>query len=963
MGSSLQRLEVLIIGLIVLLAGAVVAIIMVLRPLSPLQYQPTTPQPIASSAAGGPASVPAQTSVTPLTAIPTAAPATAIPAATSAPQVMAAPAVTNTLSATALPVSITEIAPRFVLPSPAVLPTVRAIWPWLVLLAGPIGGLVVGMRIRRRRRMTYTNQSVGQLLATADAVTRDTNLKVMQDLAAQGLLTAELAAVAGIELAQPHQQRAGHLPTLRVPRLRVAWPQRVGVRLGFRRLLELRVSMPSLPRQRRQPLTIDMTSTMPVSPPASTNEMHDTAPQATAAEESLPLAIVTDLSSAAPAPTDVPLSDSAPAHGLPKAVFPTMPAAQDAGLAAVEFDTQLVTDEDADPWTSEERARAVANLIAELWAEATLHSPIMALDTPSISGGGQVRVTVDQYLDEVDRLNDVPERIVARRPTWRASWRRDALEVIVTTTQAPPPIGGPLIVPVLTHGRGSKITRYYPLASWRHLALYGSDALGALHAVLGSLLYAQPPAHLALAILDHGEITPLYRNVAHLAPLCDSPRATIEQLAQAIKRGARDDARPLVVVVVEPDDTMLNLLFGIAARLQARPTTPVHLLIAQECVSNAGRELYAMLPALIIGGGRGTTALLPGHGDWPKGGEARLVGRGMRAEGRAITWDEGAIAAAVAELRGQPNALPSFLWDTSVSLSAPPAAKRVADEQPRAVDVEDNDPENQVADVAPVEGVDEDDQDVLIVGDANEFVANNEPVDSADDRLAAQPLAGPVDEHEQRQSRTPAAIDHHSGSSEHASVADATTNATSEMEPRRRSPLYNRALDAGSANAPPMHLAPARRAAPSSTHESQPTVWSPLTTSAEPPPMVEPDNGFPVGPVPLGRVAMAELLAHMVATPAIVAGQANELGVTKNRLVDLLKGAHKAQAKALAEVLIVWLDLAGLLVEPTKPGRLRHPRALVTINLPEIAARLATIPCPDKETVTAMWAESHEGRN
>jgi hypothetical protein len=139
---------------------------------------------------------------------------------------------------------------------------------------------------------------------------------------------------------------------------------------------------------------------------------------------------------------------------------------------------------------------------------------------------------------------------------------------------------------------------------------------------------------------------------------------------------------------------------------------------------------------------------------------------------------------------------------------------------------------------------------------------------------------------------------------------------------------------------------------------------APATTSpAEPPPMVEPDNGFPVGPAPLGRVAMAELIARMVATPAIVAGQANELGVTKNRLVDLLKGAHRAQAKELAEILIVWLDVAGLLAEPTKPGRLRHPRALITTNLAEMASQLSATPCPDKATVKAMWTESTEGRH
>jgi hypothetical protein len=125
--------------------------------------------------------------------------------------------------------------------------------------------------------------------------------------------------------------------------------------------------------------------------------------------------------------------------------------------------------------------------------------------------------------------------------------------------------------------------------------------------------------------------------------------------------------------------------------------------------------------------------------------------------------------------------------------------------------------------------------------------------------------------------------------------------------------------------------------------------------------MVEPDNGWPIGPAPLGRVAMAELMARVVSAPAIIAGGANEVGVTKNRLVELLKGAHRAQAKELAEILLAWFDLAGLLVEPTRPGRLRHPRPLVTTNLAEIAARLTATPCPDKATVTALWSESTSG--
>jgi len=132
---------------------------------------------------------------------------------------------------------------------------------------------------------------------------------------------------------------------------------------------------------------------------------------------------------------------------------------------------------------------------------------------------------------------------------------------------------------------------------------------------------------------------------------------------------------------------------------------------------------------------------------------------------------------------------------------------------------------------------------------------------------------------------------------------------------------------------------------------------------SDPPPMHEPENGWPIGPAPLGRVAMADLMSRVVAAPTIVAGLLSEQGVTKNRLVELFAGIPRAQAKELAEILLAWFDQAGVLVEPTKPGRPRHPRALVTTNLAAIAARLNATPCPDKGTVVALWAASHEGRN
>ncbi len=235
------------------------------------------------------------------------------------------------------------------------------------------------------------------------------------------------------------------------------------------------------------------------------------------------------------------------------------------------------------------------------------------------------------------------------------------------------PLGGPLLAPVLTHGRSSKITRFFPLATWRHLGLYGADALHALHALLGSLLYTQPPRQLALAIIDQGEVSPLYRDVAHQIALPSSPRQTLELLALAMRQPTPHHVRPLVLVVVEPDDALLHMLWGMITRMQARPAVPVHLIVVQERPCRAGHELYALLPALITSGGQGSATLLPGQGNWPKRGEARLVGRGMRVEGRPIVLDEAAIAAMVAQLRGKAADTLPVIWDAPTDELPTPA--------------------------------------------------------------------------------------------------------------------------------------------------------------------------------------------------------------------------------------------------------------------------------------------------
>jgi hypothetical protein len=121
----------------------------------------------------------------------------------------------------------------------------------------------------------------------------------------------------------------------------------------------------------------------------------------------------------------------------------------------------------------------------------------------------------------------------------------------------------------------------------------------------------------------------------------------------------------------------------------------------------------------------------------------------------------------------------------------------------------------------------------------------------------------------------------------------------------------------------------------------------------------EPDNGWPAGPAPIGPAALAELLARVVADPDILSGRGdpNNIGASKKRLASLLTAAGLGPAKELSETLLLWLDQAGVLAEPAKPGhRLRHPRPLATTDLAEIGTRLRQTPCPDAETVRAVWA-------
>jgi hypothetical protein len=447
------------------------------------------------------------------------------------------------------------------------------------------------------------------------------------------------------------------------------------------------------------------------------------------------------------------------------------------------------------------------------------------------------------------------------------------------------------------------------------------------------------------------------------------------------------------------------MLIDIAARLQARPTTPLHLIVAQTRPRSAGRELYAQLPALILSGGTGPATLLPGQGEWPKHGEARLVGRGMRVAGRSIALDEVAIAQALTPLRRHALDLPPVLWDAPERVVAAPTPapapapeqipnrsesapaeldaaerkRRIADAMarrrqalmdtewaaapvwrddvraaPDAPVVTDEPAPVAAATAAPIVA----DESAPVVVDDPAPVVLGAPADVTQDEPtpAAAAPAVPVPTDDPTPADVPAAAAPDEPAPAPVVVDDPAPVVT---PPCQRAGLFRGTRTIGDTSAPHVPAFVPRPSPP-------PTPLPPYAASerpSDPAPMQEPENGWPIGPAPLGRVAIADLMSRVVAAPAIVAGLPSEQGVTKNRLVEVLTGVPRAQAKELAEILLVWFDQAGLLVEPTRPGRLRHPRALVTTNLAAIAAQLNATPCPDKGTVRAMWAESNEGRN
>jgi hypothetical protein len=574
MGGTLHRLEILLVGVVLLLAALVVAALTLLRPPTQGIYESVTPQPVATRTAVA----------TPFAATEQGAVNSDIRGEATQPT--------------------RETTPAWEAQLAAAYPTLRVVWACL-LISLSVPGLAYINRRHSKRRMAYTGQSVGMLLRAADGAVRASNLRVMRDLHARGQLSPELAAAAGLRRVVWWPQRALPplaLPTITIPHLRVP-PLRLP-------RVRVRMRMPPVKR--------------------------------------------------------VLGRWDAAVREQRTAVETFVPAGADKFVSQAETTTS---------WEAEDLALAVAGVLADVWAECGLASQVLALDTRTGRGKGRVVVTIDVLVGDEARLAELPAILEARQPGWKARWqtarRGTAALTLDVAASGEWPARGPLLVPALTHGKGSQALRFFPLTTWRHLGIYGSGAGQALHAMLTSLLYTQPPGALAMAICDAGQVSPLYRDVAHLVP---SP-ADLDQVAVAVAQALRagqqtKDTRPVLLVVIEPDAERLTALTSLIQQARSHTGAPLHLVLVQEHVRPEGHELYALLPALITGEGRGNPALLPGQHEWPGDGEARFVGRGMRVEGRTRTIDEGTAAALLAPLRKKTLGLPPVLWETDTSTAA-----------------------------------------------------------------------------------------------------------------------------------------------------------------------------------------------------------------------------------------------------------------------------------------------------
>ncbi len=871
MGSALHRLQILIIGLILVLAGLAAAIVFVMPPVQ-ARHPSVPPLPMAASATA----VSDSLAATP--------PRGASDASGSSAQGAFVPALSATAASPAPPHGATQ---------PSVTAMVGV--PWARTLSGDVShGLVVG---------TAAGAGVVLVVLTGMVVLRR----------------------------QRSSLRWGRLRTfqLRVPRL-PPFKLQASSHVFWREVARLRVF-----RRAHGAAVLDAA-------PHALFDRNNVAPCVQPPEDARAPGMAADQEHRQPStPVErMPILMHAPGVSRPRDSMlrsstddrSIQAGGEESGQPPVE--RAAVAEEVAERWTAEDRVLAVANALHAACDAQHLQTVVLALDTASHSGSGEVTVAMDIDPAEEQQLEMIQARLAYDHPGWHAQWRANTL-VVTVDDAGPVPTQGPLLAPLLEHGRKHQV-RFYPFATWRHLAVYGSDALGALHALIGNVLYLQSPQHLALAILDSGNVGRLYRDAPHRVPVPGDTLTTITAIHEVLRRGKISPAvRPLLLVVTEPDRAVLRALTALVRRLRQQPHVPLHLVVAQTRLHAEGRELYGLLPALVTTGGGDDATWLPGNATWPRAHAARFVGRGMRVEGRVRRLDERALTNMIRAMRPFGEVTPPVLWDgLQTAETIPITTANVSTGEAPTV-------------TAEVHAVAADTQ--------NNGAAENEAVAGQVLSMAARSALPRADEgpvvrnllmdHSEAEANI-ATTDHDMGTQVDTHAERNPTAAQLRLSPaaQRLQALLSQQRVECSHRMLPLQNTLTAEAGSTITMVREPTVQQP-----------PPEADDPLWPGLPGRMKGSEIrrLFERMATDEIF--QRGFEGVSFRRLGKVLP----AEQRTLVRQLVVWFDQAGILEEPPSPkARYQSVRRLRSSDPGWLSAQLHAVAAPTPDLADAAVSAS-----
>lgn len=333
---------------------------------------------------------------------------------------------------------------------------------------------------------------------------------------------------------------------------------------------------------------------------------------------------------------------------------------------------------------------------------AVIRRALVATGTRSLWLGLQWRghsaTALFAFADDPDATPIALAERIAAETGGRCRWTAHGLQISLPRTLDLAPRPWPLLVPVLTVERGA--TWALVLDRWRHLALYGAQAVGVTYQILTQLLTEHAPTELAVALIDPQRLLgALYGVAPHRLTIDQPPALLLGQCLYALRQGHGATERPLLLVVVEPDDATISALLLLLPWLQAASQAPLHLVVVAAGVRPTGRDLYALLPGVITAGGSGDARLLPGAPEhWPKAGSAQVISRAGRWSGQPLLLDEATVAATIAQLpMCAITALAPTLWHAGAG--APPVG--VAADSSRPAPAESVLPNSMPSDHAP----------------------------------------------------------------------------------------------------------------------------------------------------------------------------------------------------------------------------------------------------------------------